>query len=63
VVADPAGAEAAFSKVLEVRLPLEAPGQPAKVQISLWRDGLPMDALPVHGWLECCLVEPREWGR
>jgi hypothetical protein len=63
VVADPAGAEAFFSKVLEVRLPLEAPGQPAKVQISLWRDGLPMDALPMHGWLECRIVEPREWGR
>ncbi len=65
VVSEPAVAEAAFRKVLEVRLPFAAlgaePGPTVKLQISLWRDGLPMEALPVQGWLECRTEEPAEW--
>jgi len=27
-------------------------GQPIRFQFSLWKDGLPMDAVPQQGWLE-----------
>ena len=31
-------------------------------QFSLWRDGLPVDAVPQHGWLELKTTDPDAWG-
>jgi hypothetical protein len=56
------GAECAFRKILEASVPLEglgaAAGQSVRFQFSLWRDGLPMDAVPQQGWLELPATEP-----
>jgi alpha-amylase/alpha-mannosidase (GH57 family) len=64
-VESPAGVEAAFRTVLEMSVPLAAlrvvPGEPVRVQLSLWRSGLPVDALPYDGWLEIPTAEPRDW--
>ena len=58
-------AEFNFHRILEARLSLAAlgitPGQPVHFQLSLWQDGLPMDALPPQGWLECSTAEPSDW--
>jgi hypothetical protein len=60
-----AGEQAAFSEILEVRVPIAALGRgfggDVRFQVSLWQDGLPMDALPAHGWLEFSTLEPTEW--
>jgi hypothetical protein len=65
IVSEPEKAEAALRTVLETRLSLAAfgvePGRPVRLQISLWRDGLPMDALPAQGSLECSTAEPTDW--
>jgi len=55
----------AFQKVLEARLPLAslgaACGDQLRLQLSLWSNGLPLDALPQQGWLEISSAEPAEW--
>jgi len=57
--------ELAFQKILEARLSLAAlgvrAGQPLRLQISLWREGLPVDAIPQQGWIEISTAEPTEW--
>ena len=58
--------EYAFLKILEIRIPLSAVGaglrQPVRFQISLWQNGLPLDALPQQGWLDVSTAEPNAWG-
>jgi alpha-amylase/alpha-mannosidase (GH57 family) len=60
-----ASVEYAFSRVLEVKVPLAAIGaglqQRVRFQLSLWQNGLPLDALPQQGWLEVGTSEPGEW--
>jgi alpha-amylase/alpha-mannosidase (GH57 family) len=60
-----AGVEAVFSRVAEVRLSLTAFGisfgQAVRFQLSLWKAGLPMDALPAQGWIEAATAESVEW--
>jgi alpha-amylase/alpha-mannosidase (GH57 family) len=60
-----AGFEYAFSRILEVRVPLSAVGaglqQRVRFQLSLWQDGLPLDALPQQGWVEVETSEPGQW--
>jgi hypothetical protein len=60
-----ATAEFAFRKVLEMRLSLEAMGirrgQALRLQLSVWKGGLPMDALPPQGWIEISTAEPTDW--
>lgn len=63
---DPAAAaEFAFHNVLELRLSLAAlgvaSGHSLRLQLSLWRNGLPMDAIPQQGWLEISTAEPTDW--
>jgi hypothetical protein len=68
-LADPERAESAvefaFRKVIEVRMALRplgvAPEHSLRLQISLWKDGLPVDALPQEGWIEVSTAEPTEW--
>jgi hypothetical protein len=65
VLSEPEKAEAAFRSILEVRLPFGAfgseRGRLVRVQVSLWQDGLPIEALPPQGWLECPTAEPADW--
>jgi alpha-amylase/alpha-mannosidase (GH57 family) len=60
-----AAAEFTLHRILEMRLSLAAlgvaPGQPVYFQLSIWQDGLPMDALPQQGWLQCPTAEPSDW--
>jgi len=55
----------AFHKVLEVRLSLAAlaipQGGSLRLQISLWKDGLPVDAVPQEGWVDLSTAEPTDW--
>jgi hypothetical protein len=55
----------AYKKVLELRVPLEAAGigvaQPLFLQVSVWQGGLPMDAFPTDGWIECATADSTEW--
>lgn len=57
--------ECAWGRVLEMRLPLEAlgarVGDTLRLQISLWHNGLPLDALPAQGWLECSTAPGSDW--
>jgi hypothetical protein len=57
--------ECAWRRVLELRLPLAALGvgssASVQLQISLWQDSLPIDALPAQGWLECSTAVSSEW--
>jgi alpha-amylase/alpha-mannosidase (GH57 family) len=57
--------EFAFDKVLEVRFSLAAmawvAGQPIRFQVSLWRNGLPLDAIPPQGWLEFTPGDQADW--
>lgn len=45
-----ATAECAFHSVLEARLPMEA--EIVRFQVSVWENGLPLDAIPQEGWLK-----------
>jgi alpha-amylase/alpha-mannosidase (GH57 family) len=44
-----AGVECRYRRILELRIPCRPE---ARFQFSLWRDGLPIDAVPQEGWLE-----------
>jgi alpha-amylase/alpha-mannosidase (GH57 family) len=58
----PAATEAAFRKVLELRVALAAlgvePGGALRLEVSVWQSGLPMDAAPQQGWLDISTSEP-----
>lgn len=60
------GVEYAFRKIFEARVPLSTIGaglrQPVRFQLSLWQNGLPLDALPQQGWLDVSTAEPSDWG-
>ena len=63
-------AQVALKKVFEFRLPLEWLCAPMtsqgpvvdhiRLRVSLWHDRLPIDALPVEGWLELHLLSEAE---
>jgi alpha-amylase/alpha-mannosidase (GH57 family) len=61
----PQGVETATGQVCEVKVSLAAVGVPAghdlRFQLSLWRGGLPMEALPPQGWIEFSTAEPADW--
>jgi alpha-amylase/alpha-mannosidase (GH57 family) len=56
--------ECALGRVLEVRIALKALGIAAgnglRFQFSLWLGGLPIDAVPLQGWLEMRTTNPVE---
>ena len=56
------GAECVFRNILEAGVPLAslgaAPGERVRFQFSLWKDGLPMAAVPQQGWLELTVESP-----
>jgi hypothetical protein len=47
--------QAAFDKVLELRLSLSTLGLPTdqlfEFQVTLWENNLPIETLPLEGWL------------
>jgi alpha-amylase/alpha-mannosidase (GH57 family) len=51
--------ECAYTRVLEMKI-----GRPAPVsfQLSVWRGGLPMDAVPQQGWIDVTASATEEWG-
>jgi alpha-amylase/alpha-mannosidase (GH57 family) len=57
--------EAAYKKILEIAVPLKAlkfkPGATVPLQASLWSGALPMDAVPLEGWLRIPTGDPGEW--
>jgi alpha-amylase/alpha-mannosidase (GH57 family) len=57
-------AQVRLLKVFEFRLPLYAldavQGDRVRLRFSLWRDRLPIDALPVEGWIELQLLPDEE---
>lgn len=46
----------AYKRIFEISLDLGAAklptDQPLRVQVSVWKDGLPVEAIPTQGWLE-----------
>lgn len=52
-------------RIVEAAVPLDAlgyqPGETVEFQLSLWFDGLPVDALPSTGWLHLETGEPAQW--
>ncbi len=63
--ADPRELEIRCGTILEARVPLAAvglgDGGKLRFQFSLWQGGLPIDALPVEGWIEMDTSRPDEW--
>ena len=57
-------AQVRLLKVFEFKLPLyaldAAQGDRVRLRFSLWRDRLPVDALPVEGWIELQLLPDEE---
>jgi alpha-amylase/alpha-mannosidase (GH57 family) len=57
-------AECALRRVLELRVSLKAlgvkPGAGVRFQLSLWKGGLPIDAIPQQGWIEMRTTDPVE---
>lgn len=55
-----------YRRIVEISVDLEMlniyPDGPVRFQLSLWRDGLPADALPAQGWIEFVPARPIDWG-
>ncbi len=63
------GSTVALARNFEFKLPLEwlaaaktKPAKSARLRFSLWENRLPVDALPVEGWIELQLVSEHELG-
>ena len=54
----------AYGRLFEMSCDLEGSGfdadQPFRLQLSIWRDGLPLDALPAQGWIEFVPAQPSD---
>jgi len=61
---EPHPVECAFGRIFEARFSLAAIGVASggglRFQLSLWQDGLPVDAVPQQGWLEMRTTDPGE---
>jgi hypothetical protein len=62
VSASPFPIDTAFRKILEGKVAIASlgahPGDVIRLQLSLWRESLPLDALPQEGWLRLSTAEP-----
>lgn len=58
------GVSAAYGRIFELACHFERCGfqadQPFRMQLSVWRDGLPLDALPAQGWIELIPASPAD---
>jgi alpha-amylase/alpha-mannosidase (GH57 family) len=54
-----------YGRIFEMSVRLDSigapPEKPLRFQISLWRDGLPLEAAPLQGWIDFVPFEPAEW--
>jgi len=61
----PAPVQFACAKIAEIQIPLarvrQSPADVPKMQLSLWRGALPLDAIPTEGTLELFTAEQHEW--
>src|SRR5207253_3165988 len=61
------GAQCCFRNILEAAIPLSslgvAQGETVRFQFSLWKDGLPMAAVPGQGWLEAATSSSDGWAQ
>jgi len=50
------GVEVALEKILEMRVPFDLigaqPGSRIRLRFAIWREHLPVDALPLEGWID-----------
>ena len=53
------GGQAAFRDILEISMP--APAEVAGVRLSFWQDGLPVESLPRHDYLQIDIPDPASW--
>ena len=60
IVSAGGGEECAFQHSLEISAPLPSRVLDAQFQTSLWHDGLPVDAIPVQGWITINVADP-DW--
>jgi len=55
----------AYQRIFECSVDLAgidaSPASTVQIQVSLWREGLPLEAAPPHGWIEFIPGEPAEW--
>ncbi|MBK7930026.1 MAG: hypothetical protein IPJ98_21885, partial [Bryobacterales bacterium] len=55
----------ACQKIVEIQLPLalvrRSPADLPRLQLSLWRGALPLDAIPAEGSLELLTADHHEW--
>jgi len=56
-VAEGPGGQAAFKDVLEMSFP--SVDDPARVRLSFWQDGLPIEAIPPQDYLQ--IATPTGW--
>jgi len=56
-LAEGAGGQAAFKEILEISFPSAA--DPARVRLSFWQDGLPIEAIPPQDYLQ--ISTPAGW--
>lgn len=59
-------ARCAYQRVFEMAVDLAALGmaadQPVRFQVSLWREGLPAEAVPADGWIQFVPAVTAPWG-
>jgi hypothetical protein len=62
--ADSHPVECALARILEVRIALASlgvsNGEGLRFQLSLWQDGLPIDAAPQQGWITLRTTDPAQ---
>jgi alpha-amylase/alpha-mannosidase (GH57 family) len=55
----------AYERLFELSVPLAEfelnPSETLRFQISVWREGLPLDAAPMDGWIEFIPAQPADW--
>jgi alpha-amylase/alpha-mannosidase (GH57 family) len=61
---NPNGAEAALDEIFEFRIPFELigaqPGSRIRLRFAIWREHLPVDALPLEGWIDLFALPEEE---
>jgi len=62
--ADPHGVEAALDQIFEFRIPFELigahEGSRIRLRFAIWREHLPVDSLPLEGWIDLFAVAEAE---
>ncbi|MGB9258151.1 MAG: hypothetical protein WCC25_25180, partial [Candidatus Korobacteraceae bacterium] len=58
------GVEVALEQIFEMRVPFELigaqPGSRIRLRFAIWREHLPVDSLPLEGWIDLHAVPEEE---